>query len=210
MPEFAAVKKNLVTLNFFMKRNLSKSLLALGLLLVLPGLASAHILLGTPHGMHDGFMHPFTGMDHLLAMFAVGLWAAQYRGRAVWMIPLTFVSVMVLGGIMGVCGAYVPGAELGVAASLLALGALIATMTRFRPSLSMLVVGFFALFHGYAHGHEMPAAVSAVAFSFGFVLATLLLHGLGIAAGICLQKQRRVIAFAGSAIALCSVFFFLN
>ena len=157
-----------------------------------------------------GFMHPFTGMDHLLAMFAVGLWAAQYRGRAVWMIPLTFVSVMVLGGIMGVSGAYVPGAELGIAASLLALGALIATMTRFRPSLGMLVVGFFALFHGYAHGHEMPAAVSAISFSVGFVLATLLLHGLGIAAGICLQKQRRVIAFAGSAIALCSIFFFLN
>jgi urease accessory protein len=193
-----------------MKKNLSTSLPALGLLLVLPGLASAHILLGTPHGMRDGFMHPFTGVDHLLAMFAVGLWAAQHRGRAVWMIPLTFVGVMILGGIMGVTGAYVPGAELGMAASLLALGALIATMTRFRPGLSMLVVGFFALFHGYAHGHEMPAAVSAVSFSFGFVLATLLLHGLGIAAGICLQQQRRVIAFAGSAIALCSVFFFLN
>ncbi len=74
----------------------------------------------------------------------------------------------------------------------------------------MLVVGFFALFHGYAHGHEMPAAVGAVSFSFGFVLATLLLHGFGIAAGICLHKQRRVIAFAGSAIALCSIFFFLN
>jgi len=73
-----------------------------------------------------------------------------------------------------------------------------------------LVVGFFALFHGYAHGHEMPAAVSAISFSSGFVLATLLLHGLGMAAGIGLQKQRRVIAFAGSAIALCSVFFLLN
>jgi urease accessory protein len=193
-----------------MRKNISTPLLALGLLLVLPGLASAHILLGTPHGMRDGFLHPLTGLDHLLAMFAVGLWAAQHRGRAVWMIPLTFVSVMVLGGVAGVCGAYVPGAELGIAASLLALGALIATATRFRPSLSMLIVGFFAFFHGYAHGHEMPAAVSAVSFSVGFVLATLLLHGLGIAAGICLQKQPRVIAFAGSAIALCSIFFFLN
>lgn len=193
-----------------MKKNLSTGLLALGLLVVLPGVASAHILFGTPHGMHNGFMHPFTGMDHLLAMIAVGLWAAQHRGRAIWMIPLTFVSVMVLGGIMGVSGAMLPGAELGIAVSLLALGALIATMTRFKPSLSMLIVGFFALFHGYAHGHEMPAAVSAVSFSAGFVLATLLLHGLGIAAGIYLQKQRRVVAFAGSAIALCSIFFFLN
>lgn len=193
-----------------MKKNLSTSLLALGLLLVLPGLASAHILPGTSHGMRDGFVHPFTGLDHLLAMFAVGLWAAQHRGRAVWMIPLTFVSVMVLGGILGVCGVTVPGAELAIAVSLLALGGLIAAAIRFRPSLSMLVVGFFALFHGYAHGHEMPEAVSAVTFSIGFVLAILLLHGLGIAAGICLQKQRRVLAFAGSAIALCSIFFFLN
>jgi urease accessory protein len=149
-------------------------------------------------------------LDHLLAMFAVGLWAAQHRGRAVWMIPLTFVSVMVLGGIAGVCGAYMPGAELGITASLLVLGGLIATATRFRPSLSMMVVGFFALFHGYAHGHEMPAAVSAVSFSAGFVLATLLLHGLGMAVGLGLQKQQRVLACAGSAIALCSIFFFLN
>ena len=193
-----------------MKKNHSTSLLALGLLLALPGLASAHIVFGSPHGMHDGFMHPLTGLDHLLAMFAVGLWAAQYRGRAVWMIPLTFVSVMVLGGIVGVSGAYVPGAELGIAGSLLALGGLIATATRFKPSLSMLVVGFFALFHGYAHGHEMPAAVSAFSFSVGFVMATLILHGLGIAAGFWLQKQQRVLAFAGSAIALCSIFFLLN
>jgi len=193
-----------------MRKNLSTPLLVLGLLLVLPGLASAHILPGTSHGLQDGFLHPLTGLDHLLAMFAVGLWAAQYRGRAVWMIPLTFVSVMVLGGIMGVCGAYVPGAELGIAASLLVLGGLIATTTRFKLSSSMLIVGFFALFHGYSHGHEMPAAVSAVSFSVGFVLATLLLHGLGIAAGLYLQKQQRVIAFAGSAIALCSIFFFLN
>src|SRR5580693_7946012 len=116
-----------------MKRNFSTSLLALALLLILPGLASAHIVFGSPHGM-----------DHLLAMFAVGLWAAQHRGRAIWMIPLTFVSVMVLGGIIGVSGAYVPGAELGIAVSLLALGGLIATSTRFRPSFSMIIVGFFA------------------------------------------------------------------
>src|ERR1700689_3714577 len=110
-----------------MRKNISTPLLALGLLLVLPGLASAHILFGHSHGMRDGFLHPLTGLDHLLAMFAVGLWAAQHRGRAVWMIPLTFVSVMVLGGIMGVSGAYVPGAEFGIAASLLVLGGLIAT-----------------------------------------------------------------------------------
>src|SRR5580658_805555 len=142
-----------------MKRICSTPLLALAGMLLLPGLASAHIIPGTTHGLREGFVHPFTGMDHLLAMFAVGLWAAQHRGRAVWMIPLTFVSVMILGGLIGLSGASVPGSELGIAASLLALGGLVATATRFRPSLSMVVVGFFALFHGYAHGHEMPAAM---------------------------------------------------
>lgn len=195
-----------------MKKNFSTSLLALATLLLLPAVASAHILPGQPHGhgITAGFMHPLTGLDHLLAMFAVGLWAAQHRGRAVWMIPLTFVSVMVVGGLIGLSGATVPGAELGIAASLLALGGLIATATRFRPSLAMLIVGFFALFHGYAHGHEMPSEMSALSFSAGFVAATLLLHGAGIAAGFYLQKQRRVVAFAGSAIAVCSIFFFLN
>jgi urease accessory protein len=193
-----------------MRKTCSKLLPALGLLFVLPNLASAHIIPGDPYSLHDGFVHPFTGLDHLLAMFAVGLWAAQHRGRAVWMIPFAFVSVMVAGGILGICGAYVPGAEFGIAASLLALGGLIATSTRLKPTWSMLLVGFFALFHGYAHGHEMPAAASAVQFSLGFIAATLILHGLGIAAGIYFQKQKRLITFAGSAIALCSVFFFLN
>ena len=98
-----------------MKKNLSKSLLALSLLVFLPNLASAHILLGTPHGFQDGFLHPLTGWDHLLAMIAVGLWAAQHRGRAVWLIPLSFVGVMLLGGILGLAGVYVPGAELASA-----------------------------------------------------------------------------------------------
>jgi len=191
-----------------MKKNLSKSLLALGLLVCLPNLASAHILPGTAHGFHDGLLHPLTGLDHLLAMIAVGLWAAQHRGRALWLIPLSFVGVMLLGGILGVAGVYVPGAELAIAISVLALGGLVATMTRFTPSLSMSLVGFFALFHGYAHGHEMPAAASAISFSVGFVLSTALLHGLGIAAGLGLQKQPRVLRWAGAAIAVSSVCFF--
>src|SRR5580700_11990773 len=127
-----------------MKINLSKSLLALGLLVFLPNLASAHILPGTTHGFQDGFLHPLTGWDHLLAMVAVGLWASQHRGRAVWLIPASFVGVMLLGGILGVAGASVPGAEWAIAFSVLALGALVATRTRFAPSLSMAVVGLFA------------------------------------------------------------------
>jgi urease accessory protein len=193
-----------------MKTNLSKSLLALGLLMVLPNLASAHILLGSPHSFHDGFLHPLTGWDHLLAMIAVGLWAAQHRGKALWLIPLSFVGVMLFGGILGVSGVNVPGAELAIAISVLTLGALVATMARFRPSLSMAVVGLFALFHGYAHGHEMPAAASALPFSMGFILATALLHGVGIAAGLGLQEKPRVLRWAGAAIAASSVCFFVS
>jgi urease accessory protein len=193
-----------------MKRNLSKTLLALSLLIFLPNLASAHILPGTSHGFSDGFLHPLTGWDHLLAMIAVGLWAAQHRGRAVWLIPLSFVGVMLLGGILGVTGITMPGAELAIAISVLVLGGLVATVTRFTPSLSMAVVGFFALFHGYAHGHEMPAAVGALSFSVGFVLATALLHGVGIAAGLYFQKQPRVLRWAGAAIAASSICFFVR
>jgi len=193
-----------------MKTNLSKSLLALSLLVFLPNMASAHILPGTGHGFQDGFLHPLTGWDHLLAMIAVGLWAAQHRGRAIWLIPLSFVSVMLLGGILGLAGVYVPGAEVAIAISVLALGGLVATMTRFTPSLSVAVVGLFAFFHGYAHGHEMPAAAGALPFSMGFVLATALLHGLGIGAGLGFQKQPRVLRWAGAAIAASSICFFVR
>ncbi len=173
-------------------------------LLLLPLAASAHIVPGSPHSFHDGFCHPLTGFDHLLAMVAVGLWASQYRGRAVWLIPLTFVSVMVLGGVLGVTGAYLPAAELAITASVLVLGGLIATMTRFHPTLAMMVVGFFAMFHGYAHGREMPAAASALGFSAGFVLATLLLHAAGLALGLTVKNQRAV-RWAGAAIAASSI-----
>jgi urease accessory protein len=193
-----------------MKRNYSILLLALAGVLLMPGLASAHIIPGSSHGLHDGFAHPFNGLDHLLAMFAVGLWASQSQGRAMWMIPLTFVSVMVLGGILGLTGAHLPGIEFGIALSVLVLGVLIATATRLQLGWGMGVAGLFALFHGYAHGAEMPAAVSALPFSVGFVLATLLLHGMGIAAGFYFTKQARGIRFAGAAIALCSICFFLN
>jgi urease accessory protein len=193
-----------------MKRNYSILLLALAGMVLMPGLASAHIIPGTNHSLYDGFAHPFSGLDHLLAMFAVGLWASQCRGRAVWMIPLTFVSVMALGGILGLTGAHLPGIELGIALSVLVLGALIATATRLKLGWGMSVAGIFAFFHGYAHGLEMPAAVGAIPFSAGFILATLLLHGMGIAAGFYFAKQERGIRFAGAAIALCSVCFFLN
>ncbi len=187
------------------KKQLSKTLLPLGLLALLPNVASAHILPGTAHGLQDGLIHPWTGWDHLLAMFAVGLWAAQHRGRAVWLIPLSFVAVMIAGGMAGLAGVTVPGTELWIGLSVLALGGLIATSTRLRPSLGMAVAGLFALFHGYAHGHEMPAAASALWFSAGFVTSTLALHGLGIATGLYLRERPGTVRLAGAVIAACAV-----
>jgi urease accessory protein len=182
-----------------------RRLLVPSLVLIVPNLASAHILPGTSHGFQDGLMHPLTGWDHLLAMFAVGLWAAQQHGRALWQIPAAFVSVMVLGGILGVTGVYMPGTELAIAISVLVLGGLIATRTSFAPSLSMLLVGAFALFHGYSHGHEMPASASALPFSIGFVVSTITLHALGIGAGLGLRNQPRAMRFAGATIAACGL-----
>ena len=175
--------------------------MAVAALLLLPNLASAHIIPGDPHSFHDGFLHPLTGLDHLLAMLAVGLWASQQRGRAVWQIPLAFVSVMALGGLLGIAGASIPGAELGIALSVLILGGLVASFARFTPALSMALVGFFALFHGYAHGREMPASVGALPFSVGFMASTLLLHGAGLATGFYMRNQKAV-RWAGATIAL--------
>ncbi len=143
----------------------------------------AHTIGGAANGWHDGFNHPLHGWDHLLVMIAVGLWAAQQRGRAVWLIPLTFVGVMSLGGIVGVTGVNLPGVEMAILISVAVFSILVARKIRLSTSLSMLVVGFFAFFHGFAHGSEMPDSVSLITFALGFILATLLLHGFGLVAG---------------------------
>ena len=207
---FSIMQMSLATISsVFMKKTGWIVGATLAALCVFPTMVSAHIIPGSPHGFHDGFLHPLTGFDHLLAMVAVGLWASQQRGRAVWLIPLTFVSVMTLGGALGLAGYYLPGAELGIVASVLVLGGLIATMTRFQPSVAMLLVGWFALFHGYAHGLEMPAATGAYSFSAGFVSATLLLHAAGLALGMALKNERAV-RWTGVSIALSSLCLLAN
>jgi hydrogenase/urease accessory protein HupE len=145
---------------------------------LLPGMALAHPGAGT-HGLVDGFSHPLLGWDHLLAMLAVGIWSAQQRGRAVWGIPLAFVAAMSLGGAAGARALPVPGVEPLIALSVLAFGVLIGVRARLGPALGMSLAAFFAFFHGYAHGSEIPASASFASFGLGFVAATLLLHGLG-------------------------------
>jgi len=148
--------------------------------------ATAHTGHGPTHGFFHGLEHPLGGLDHLLAMLAVGLWAAQTGGRALWLVPLTFLSVMVLGGVLGMAGITVPFVEGGILVSVFGLGVLIAAAVRLPLAASMAIVGFFALFHGHAHGAEMPAATSGLAYAAGFVLSTAFLHAAGAGLGILL------------------------
>jgi len=150
-----------------------------------PGLAEAHPGHGTFHSWSDGFNHPLHGWDHLAVMIAVGAWAAIQQGRAAWALPLTFLSVMAVGGIVGALGLAVPGTELMIGISVVTLGLLVLLRTRVNLATGVGVVGLFAFFHGYAHGLEMPDAASLGSYGLGFLVATALLHGLGFAAVRC-------------------------
>ena len=180
------------------------------LTLLLPSLAQAHPgLPGHAHGFNDGLAHPLTGLDHLCAMVAVGIWAWQCGGRMRWQLPLAFVSVMAIGGALGLNGIRVPLAEQGIAASLIVLGIFIAAAVRLPMLASAIVVGFFALFHGYAHGAEMPGSVSSVAYATGFLMATAILHCAGLALGLTAKRfhSARLIRYAGFGIAVCGIIF---
>ncbi|HLZ74189.1 HupE/UreJ family protein [Phenylobacterium sp.] len=157
--------------------------LLLGLLL-LPGAAQAHIVKGEAIGFVSGFLHPVSGLDHIIAMVAVGMWGAQLGRPAIWVLPLTFPLVMAFGGFLGLIGVPLPGAEIGIALSGVVLGA--AVLSQFRAPLWLVaaIVGIFGLFHGHAHGAEMPPGHNPLLYSAGFVLATGLLHVCGIVIGL--------------------------
>jgi len=175
---------------------------------LLPSFAYAHVGVGETSGFLHGLAHPTSGLDHVCAMLAVGLWAAQMGGRSVWAVPLTFVSVMALGGALPMLGIRLPFVEQGIVLSVLLPGVLIAASIRLPLWLSSGMAGLFALWHGHAHGTEMPALASGMSYALGFVLATALLHAIGIAFGFGMQRlaRERVVHFAGSSIALCGVY----
>ena len=156
----------------------------LGLLLVMAFLASpaaAHDASGAADGFASGFAHPFGGLDHVVAMVAVGLWGAFLGMPAVWLLPVVFPLVMAFGGVLGVAGVPVPSVEIGIALSAVVLGLMVALAQRPPLWVAALLVGAFAIFHGHAHGTELPGTASALAYSAGFVIATGLLHLAGIA-----------------------------
>jgi len=193
-------------------RRHGRSLLPLALLLTIALLAApawAHEQQGQAVGFVTGLLHPVSGLDHVLAMVAVGLWGAQLGAPAIWLLPITFPLVMAMGAMLGFLGVPVPGIEYGVAASGILLGAMV--MFEVRPPLAgaALLVGFFAIFHGHAHGTELPPGQSALLYSMGFVMATGGLHAAGIGIGTVHRwaPGRRLLRAAGAVVAAGGVFY---
>lgn len=171
--------------------------------LALPGVANAHVGLHTD-GALAGIGHPFSGLDHVLAMVAIGFWAASLGGRARWIVPLTFVAVMALGGVLGILGVRLPMVETGIALTVAVLGLLVAFEVKVPTPAAAGIVGLCALFHGHAHGSELPSMASAGGYVFGFVAATIVLHliGMGLASLRFGSAGRFAGRAAGAAVAL--------
>lgn len=157
------------------------------LLIFLPSTAAAHTGTGDVGGLISGMRHPISGLDHIVAMVAVGIWGAFIGGRAMWLLPVVFPVVMAFGGGLGVLGVPFPGIETGIALSAITLGAMVALAARPPLWVAALIVGFFAIFHGYAHGAELPEAANPLTYAVGFVVVTGLLHLSGIAIGLLVR-----------------------
>lgn len=152
-------------------------------------------------GFAYGFMHPVGGMDHVLAMVAVGLFAALLGGRAVWAVPAAFVLMMLFGNALGLAGAVIPAFEFGITLSVVALGAAVAIGRNWPLAAAMVFVGGFAIFHGYAHGLEMPLDAGGLRYAAGFAIATALLHAAGIAVGLAAMRRPLALRAGGAAVA---------
>ncbi len=171
--------------------------------------AFAHVQRGQAAGFFTGLSHPVSGMDHVLAMVAVGLWGAQLGAPAMWLLPVIFPMVMAMGGMLGLLGIPLPLVEIAIALSAVLLGIMVMTEARPPLALAAILVGFFAIFHGHAHGTELPAGQSGLLYSMGFVMATGCLHGVGIAIGLIHRWPAGKIALriAGAGVALGGAFF---
>lgn len=189
---------------------MSRLALSFAALLVGAAAAHAHPAIGDTQGLAHGFAHPTGGIDHVLVMVAVGLFAAHLGGRALWLMPLSFIAMMAVGGALGAAGAGLPLVEVGIALSVFVLGIAVAARLHLPTVAAMGLVGCFALFHGQAHGAELPDAASGLAYGAGFLLASLCLHVVGIGLGLAIGKAGdafgdRVLRAGGNAMALVGV-----
>ena len=172
----------------------------------------AHDGEGLSGGFINGFLHPILGWDHVVAMVAVGLWGAFLGQPAIWLLPVVFPLIMALGGALGVLGVALPGVETGIAVSAVVLGVLVALALRLPITLAGIIVALFAIFHGHAHGTELPTAANPLAYSVGFVIATGLLHVLGITFGLLVRWPigQMLVQLGGGMIALTGVAFLVG
>jgi urease accessory protein len=184
----------------------SPAALTLGaLLLALPLLAHAHSEVGVAGGLWSGFLHPIYGVDHLVAMVAVGLWGAQLGSPAIWILPITFPLVMAFGALLGVAGIPLPSIEIGISLSALLLGAMVALAVRPPLWVAALLVAVFAIWHGHAHGTELPDAVNPLAYGVGFVISTGLLHLCGILIGALIRWPTGAMVIRASGVCVAAV-----
>jgi urease accessory protein len=192
------------------RKESTRPLAALVLLLLWPVAALAHIQAGEAGGFLSGLSHPVSGLDHVLAMVAVGLWGAILGAPAIWMLPVAFPMMMAFGGMLGLIGLPLPGVEAGIAVSAIVLGAMVLSEARPPLPVAVVIVAFFAVFHGHAHGTELQPGQNALLYSLGFVIATGLLHAVGISIGLIHRWDagRKFLRGAG-ALVLVSGFYFL-
>jgi urease accessory protein len=185
-------------------------------ILLLPGLmmaahpAFAHVSAANMAGGYAaGFLHPLSGPDHLLAMVCVGIWGAQLGAPAIWVLPIAFPLMMAVGGAFGVVGVPLPATELLIALSVLVLGLMVAQARRLPLAAALALVAIFAFAHGHAHGAELPRSADAVSFCVGFVMATGMLHAIGITIGLLIRWRRGALAIRGlgSMVAVVGVYF---
>jgi len=186
----------------------TKTVLAIALILCAFSV-HAHSELGVAGGLMSGFLHPIYGFDHLLAMVAVGLWGAQLGKPAIWVLPITFPLVMAVGGLIGMAVIDIPFVEFGISLSALALGAAVAFCWRPHIAFAAVVVAIFAIYHGHAHGTELPSAVNPLAYGVGFVISTGLMHLVGIVLGLMTRwpKGQKLLRGLGAVIAASGLFF---
>jgi urease accessory protein len=183
-------------------------IIGIALPLFLASAAHAHVGTHETNGFIHGFQHPLGGLDHILAMVAVGLWAVQLGRRAIWALPVTFMGVMLVGGAIGInTSLTLPGLEPAILASDLVLGGLILATIQMPIAISASLVGIMAIFHGYAHGAEMPTQASSLEYAAGFIGATALLHAMGLGTALLIQKYRQaqLVQIAGASIVIASL-----